>query len=435
MTNECLNELFECIKSDDVTSVMRIVIQKGWFNIRFPKSINNHFSKDYPILSNQAPIIGIAAYFGSYDVFRFLAANNSDVKLSDDNNMNSIGFAIAGNKVDILECLFDMNAVDTSTANEYFLYACKFNSLDILKLYIDKLEFDVNAYDSKGYQCIHYATINGNIEMIKILLDHGADINGATRVDQRTPLMFASVINKPEVVKFILSIDCVDPSLTTKFDDTALILASAPGFVENVKLLIETGKVDINSQNSNKATALHNAVINNKIDLIKYLIQQPEIDLQIQDSGGFTPLFRAMFLQHIEVMKILRDHAKNIEDSIICGKQSLIHLATTMDSPDLLNLLINDWKLDVNVDNSPCEETPIAIAIKKGYINALSFLLKVPGRKLGNVKPISTYRREKFPEIKEDVLSVLENNNGKDIIQEYNKQKTIFNEQNPQTNQ
>ena len=25
--------------------------------------------------------------------------------------------------------------------------------------------------------------------------------------------------------------------------------------------------------------------------------------------------------------------------------------------------------------------------------------------------------------------------NGKDIIQEYNKQKTIFNEQNPQTNQ
>lgn len=426
MTNECLSELFENIKNDDVTSVMRLVIQNDWFNIRFPQSINNNFSKDYPLLSHKVPIIGIAAYFGSYDVFRFLAANNSDIKLCDDNNMNSIGFAIAGNRIEILECLFDMNAVDASTADEYILFACKFNSLDILKLYIDKLEFDINAYDSKGKQCIHYATIKGNIEMMQILIDHGADINSQTRTDGRTPLMFAVVINKPEVVKFILSIKSIDPTLATKFDDTALILASAPGFLENVKLLIETCKIDINSQNSNGATALHNAVINNKIELVKYLLQQPEINLQIQDHGKMTPLFRALFLQHKEVMKIIYDHIEDIKELSVCDKSSLVHLAASMNSPEYLDLLINDWKLDVNAENSNCEETPTYTAIKNVCGESLSFLLKVPGRKLGKVKPTSRYGREKFPELNKDILDILKNNGGEDIIDDWEKQKKAY---------
>lgn len=425
MTSEILNELFERIKCDDVTSVMQIVIQHSWFNIRFPKSINNHFAKDYPTLSHHVPIISIAAFFGSYDVFRFLVANNSDVKLCDDKKMNSIGFAVAGNRVEILECLFDMNAIDPSAANDLLIYACQFNSLDILRLYIDKLDFDINAYDQNGKQCIHYAVLNGSIEMIQLLLDHGANINSATQIDERTPLMLASVINKPDVVKYVLSIEDVDPSLESKFGDNALLLASAPGFIDTIKLLIESNKIDINHQNINGATALHNAVINNKIDAIKYLLQQPDINAEIQDSGKMTPLFRALFLQNKEVMLILRDHIKDLKDSSIIEKNSLVHIATEMNSPEFLEFLINDWKLDVNAEGCTNDRTPLCLAILNSYCKSLEFLLSVPGRSIGKIKPISNYRGNRFPEIKKNVIDILKEH-GNDVLEDFEKQKNIF---------
>ncbi|KAK8886268.1 hypothetical protein M9Y10_041729 [Tritrichomonas musculus] len=431
MSKEALNKLFEQIKCDDVASVMQTVIQNNWFNIRFPRSINNNVFKSYPILSNRAPILGIAAYFGSYDVFRFLVSNSSDVKLSDDKNMNSIGFAIAGNNVDILELLFEMNVIDSITANEYFLYACKFNSLNVLKHYIDKLEFDPYCYDSTGKQCIHYAVLNGNIEMIQFLLDHKSDINSQTKTDSRTPVMLAAINKNTEILKFILSIEGVNPSEKSQFGDTALILASAIGSIENVKLLLQTGQVDINDQNSNGATALHIAVINNRIELIKYFLQQPQIDANMLDSGNMTPLCRALFFQHKEAMFILHDYLintkKESESSIsILPKTSFVHIATEMNSPEILDILINDWKEDVNAEGCNLKYTPLWLAIDKSFDKSLAFLLKVPGRKLGHLEPIRRYRETVFPEIKNEPKVILQTCGGEDILKDYENQEEIF---------
>jgi len=92
--------------------------------------------------------LGLACYFGHFEVARYLVLKGADVNLPSNNGFKvyPIHSAAAGNYTDIARMLIENNA-------------------------------QVNVRQQAGVTPLHSAAQNGNIDLLILLLEHGADIN------------------------------------------------------------------------------------------------------------------------------------------------------------------------------------------------------------------------------------------------------------------
>jgi ankyrin repeat protein/uncharacterized protein YegL len=120
------------------------------------------------------------------------------------------------------------------------------------------LQIDPNLVRARNfdYTPLHYAIINFNVEIIKYLIEHGADVNAETSDDFTPPLHLAIEYN---------------------FN------------VKIIKYLVEQG-ANINAETNNGYTPLHWAACNNSnVEVLQYLISQG-VNVNAENYHGKTPL-------------------------------------------------------------------------------------------------------------------------------------------------
>ncbi|GIS78470.1 MAG: hypothetical protein CM1200mP14_00360 [Gammaproteobacteria bacterium] len=84
---------------------------------------------------------------------------------------------------------------------------------------------DVNAAQSDGLTALHWAALNNDLEMAKLLLYAGATVKPTTRVGSYTPLHLASRSGYHEVMKAMLDAGA-DPNKLTATGVTAMHFAA-----------------------------------------------------------------------------------------------------------------------------------------------------------------------------------------------------------------
>ena len=63
------------------------------------------------------------------------------------------------------------------TMNEYY-NACKEGNLEIVKIFLNNKQFNVNKQNKDGFTDFHYACLHGNLEIVKTFLnDKQFDVN------------------------------------------------------------------------------------------------------------------------------------------------------------------------------------------------------------------------------------------------------------------
>jgi len=92
--------------------------------------------------------LGLACYFGHYEIARYLVLKGADVNLPSNNGFGvyPLHSAAAGNYTQIARMLIENNA-------------------------------QVNVKQQAGVTALHSAAQNGNIDLLILLLEHGADVN------------------------------------------------------------------------------------------------------------------------------------------------------------------------------------------------------------------------------------------------------------------
>ena len=127
---------------------------------------------------------------------------------------------------------------------------------------------DVQAFAPDGFTPLHRAAQNGYSSICTLLIDHGAQVNDATK-DTRlrtfagyncTALFFAASNNDCKTAKMLLD-HGADQDIMTNDESFPLYVASQLGHCEMAKLLLENG-ADPNKHDSNGFSPLFTAVEN-----------------------------------------------------------------------------------------------------------------------------------------------------------------------------
>ena len=136
------------------------------------------------------------------------------------------------------------------------MFAARFNSSDVARFLIDA-GADVNATDEQGRTALDWASIWNSGEVASLLIDAGACVNLSVRfeyrhgVDKKTPLMYAAINNSVDVVKILIEKGADPDVIFCEFGDyfntipsrfvSALEFAVMNDSVDVVKLFIDMG--------------------------------------------------------------------------------------------------------------------------------------------------------------------------------------------------
>ena len=122
------------------------------------------------------PVVALAAVFGHLEVARYLAAQGADVNAiaSNGSGYNALSGAVAGGQTEIVKWLLETGA-------------------------------DANYRYGPGYSPLLTAAANGHLEIVKLLLAHGADLRAVSN-DGKSALALASERNHPAVAEHLQSV-------------------------------------------------------------------------------------------------------------------------------------------------------------------------------------------------------------------------------------
>ncbi|MCQ2249677.1 MAG: ankyrin repeat domain-containing protein [Bacteroidales bacterium] len=145
---------------------------------------------------------------------------------------------------------------------------------------------DVDAFDDNGYTPLMYAADKGYDNIVKILMENGANPNWLPLYDYEPPALHAAVLTgHPQTVDLMLQYERTKVDLLDSAGYTALFHAAKCGLVECADVLLFHG-ADPNIVYCGSVTALQQAAANNDTAMINLLISNgADVDLM---AGGRT---------------------------------------------------------------------------------------------------------------------------------------------------
>ena len=139
---------------------------------------------------------------------------------------------------------------------------------------------------------LHIAAYRGHSQVVRMLLDCGASIDG---LDSNfwTPLHYAAANGQTAVVKFLLDFGA-NPNAVDWILDSPCMAAALNGHVESVRALLIVG-VDMQLRNWYDQTALHIAAHSGAKDVFVLLMStMTRYDLGAEDIWGQSVLYKAI---------------------------------------------------------------------------------------------------------------------------------------------
>jgi len=230
-------------------------------------------------------------------------------------------------------------------------YAARQGQAEVAELLIAN-GADVHAIDKYGYAPLHLA-IN-HVEVTKVLLDHGANLNGADWSGE-TAMEKAIFRGDKEVVSLLLA----------RGAEIDLHMAAYIGRLDKVKELLANG-TDINLRLSRIDPSM--------LEELSAIYRDPP-PKQSRPRGD-TPLHRAVRGGHADVVEFLAAAGADLEARGDVG-QTPLHDAAYLGFAEIAEVLISHGG-DVNANSDDSEnwsQTPLQIAADYGHTATVAILL------------------------------------------------------------
>ena len=297
--------LFTAIKKGDVETV-RLLVEAG-------ADVNaaEGFGGNTPLHE--------AVEEGNAEIVQILVDAGADIEAEGFMGQTPLGLAAEEGATEIMQILLGQGA-DNGTpegedkqspaiGSEALFTAIESGNVTLVNLLVEA-GADVNAAEGFGGNTpLHEAVEEGNAEIVQILVDAGADIEAEGFMGQ-TPLGLAAEEGASEIMQILLGqgADSGTPEGEDRQSPTigseALFTAIEKGDVETVRLLVEAG-ADVNAaEGFGGNTPLHEAVEEGNTEIVQILVDAGA-DIETEGFMGRTPLSLAAEEGATEIMRIL----------------------------------------------------------------------------------------------------------------------------------
>ena len=307
-----------------------------------------------------------AAIHGHLDAVKLLISFGAEADSADSLGVTALMMASEKGENSVVEFLLEQPSVDVNRPDLggwcALHWACQSKvSTGIINTITALLAGGghVNAASNEGRTPISIASevatekvgTRGDLSVIKMLLEHNADIN--IKTFDPPPLLHASWTGHDELVELFLSHNAEVNLTIPQTNVSALMYAAASGSEKIVKMLLEHG-ADVNKRhNSGGGTALSEAAINGSLAVVKLLIDASS-DVMVSDDENITCLHAAAEGGHVQVSELLLKLGVPIDAIAVSGTTPLMHAAYNNKS-DVVRLLL-DKKANVNIVTNATEK-------------------------------------------------------------------------------
>ena len=164
---------------------------------------------------------------------------------------------------------------------------------------------DVNLRDKQsGTTALEHAVLNGNRELVQLLLSAGADVNTKNSAGE-TLLMMLDGDATNDLIWDLLNAGAKVNSRDNE-GNTPLLAATHVDSPELIKTLLDAG-ADVNARNKKGETALMNAAAEGNVNVVRVLILAGS-EINALDEKGQNALFYATDSSHTAAIRLLRAH-------------------------------------------------------------------------------------------------------------------------------
>jgi len=244
------------------------------------------------------------------------------------------------------------------------------------------------APDMLPHTCLlSKATRTGNINLVQLLLNRGADPNINV---YDLPMNGAMESNNIDMAKLLIEHSNVFTGANGRFTPLQNLAGTYDDCSDELIKLIISHTADIEERTHCGLTALHFAVINDNINVVRHLIEaganinsctfDGKRPIDIAREKGFDQIGKLLESQHI-IMKIQGLPAGNQLD-LTPDQYNIIQLIKQNQCEQLGQLLQDGFNPNVIIKNKTIESTPmnmtcfLSFAIEAGHIDMVKLLLE-----------------------------------------------------------
>lgn len=253
-----------------------------------------------------------------------------------------------------LQAEFNSNymSLDDSATRKNIFDAAVNGHYFTVKDMIDKNPEMVHSVNSFGFTPLISATEGHNVDIVALLLDHGADIN------YQVPTGQASA------------------------GETALFIAAAYGSIEILTELCERGADTNICRELGACSPLQVSAQLQYTDCVEVLLRYGAKVNHLRSDLGSSALYSACYAGHLEVAQLLIQHGADIhnQNTEAGYYRTCLYAACEQDRPDVVTLLLKN-----NVDANKgirLNDTPLVVASRRGHLECVKALFKERGSQL-----------------------------------------------------